>query len=303
MDNILGNNLMQVLMNIENFPLLVNVPIDYNDTMPPETLCKIAQKFISRMDYDNARICLSIAIEKNHTPSMIQLGRFYELVEINPEEMSRLYNLAIENNDKDGAYAFAVYYKKINNEAKMIEYLIVGAERFNDPTSIYNLITYYLEKLDKDNCLKYCNKLIKLDPNTGHYMIGFAFEKFIMIDEMKIHYTMFLNNLEAKSIEFHEEKDKILDVIRLFLQNEIELPFIQTMLHKFNITDASILGHLQFKINKTKLSNYKISGDCMICYETTDLQLFDCLGHHYCIGCNIKLEKCAVCKCSRKCLH
>jgi tetratricopeptide (TPR) repeat protein len=244
-----------------------------------------------------------MAIEKNHTPSMIQLAKYYEQVEPNVAEMIRLYTLAYENGNKQGAFQLATYYTKVKNEAEMIKYLVIGSERFNDRDSIYNLIIHYFKKEDKNNSLKYCDKLIENNPNAGHYMKGHIFEKFNEIDCMKIHYHMFLSNLPAGSIEAHDEGDKILDVIKLYVQNEIDLPFIQTMLHKFQITDAGILGHLQFKINKTKLANYKHNGECMICYDTKDLQMFDCLGHHYCLECIIKIQQCAVCKCSRKCMH
>jgi tetratricopeptide (TPR) repeat protein len=287
---------------MENFPVQ-QLHIEYNDTMTGEQLGEIALKFIKSGDYDNARICLSMAIEKNHTESMIQFGKYYEQVEPNVEEMVRLYTLAYENGNKEGAFELAAYYTKIKNEPEMIKYLEIGAERFNDHNAIYNLIIHFLGKEDKDNSLKYCDKLIENNPNAGHYIKGYVFQKFNDIDCMKIHYHMFLSNLPPNPIGTQEDGEKILDVIKIYIQNEIDLPFIQTMLHKFQITDGGILGHLQFKINKTKLSNYKMNGDCMICYETKDLQMFDCLGHHYCLGCNIKIQQCAVCKCSRKCMH
>lgn len=301
MSNNLANNLLQLLM-MENFPVQ-QIPIEYNDTMTGEKLGEVALKFIKRGDYDNARICLSMAIEKNHTESMIQFGKYYEQVEPNVEEMVRLYTLAYENGNKEGAFQLASYYTLVKNEPEMIKYLVIGAERFNDRDAIYNLIIHFLGKEDKENTLKYCDKLIENNPNAGHYMKGYVFQKFNDIDCMKIHYHMFLTNLPENPIGTQEDGEKILDVIKLYMQNEIDLPFIQSMLHKFQITDGGVLGNLQFKINKTKLPNYKQHGDCMICYDTKDLQMFDCLGHHYCLECIIKIQQCAVCKCSRKCLH
>jgi tetratricopeptide (TPR) repeat protein len=282
---------------------LPNVQLNYDDTMSGDKLNEIAQKFITYGDYDNARICLLMAIEKSHTKSMLQLGTYYEQVEPNVDEMIRLYTLTYENGDKEGAFQLASYYTKMKNEPEMIKYLVIGAERFNDRDAIYNLIIHYLTKEDKENSLKFCDKLIENNPNAGHYMKGHIFEKFNDIDCMKIHYHMFLTNLPPNPVGTQEDGEKILDVIKTYMHNEIDLPFIQSMLHKFQITDGGVLGHLQFKINKTKLSNYKMNGDCMICYETKDLQMFDCLGHHYCLGCIMKIQQCAVCKCSRKCMH
>jgi len=301
----LASLLLNELVNVmgQDASSLPNVQLNYDDTMSGDKLNEIAQKFITYGDYDNARICLLMAIEKSHTKSMLQLGTYYEQVEPNVDEMIRLYTLTYENGDKEGAFQLASYYTKMKNEPEMIKYLVIGAERFNDRDAIYNLIIHYLTKEDKENSLKFCDKLIENNPNAGHYMKGHIFEKFNDIDCMKIHYHMFLTNLPPNPVGTQEDGEKILDVIKTYMHNEIDLPFIQSMLHKFQITDGGVLGHLQFKINKTKLSNYKMNGDCMICYETKDLQMFDCLGHHYCLGCIMKIQQCAVCKCSRKCMH
>jgi tetratricopeptide (TPR) repeat protein len=295
------NELVNIMEN--NSSAVSNIPLNYDDTMSGDKLNEIAQKYIIKGDYDNSRICLLMAIEKSHTKSMLQLGTYYEQVEPNVDEMIRLYTLTYENGDKEGTFALANYYTKIQNDEQMIKYLTIGANRFNDRDSIYNLIVYYQKKHDKINCLYWVDKLIVDNPNAGHYLKGWAFEKFNDTDCMKIHYTMFLEKLPPNPIVSHEDAEKILDIIKIYLHNEIDLPFIQTMLHKFSITDDIILGHLQFKINKTKLPNYTQTGECMICYETKDIQMYDCLGHHYCLGCTIKIEKCAVCKCTKKCIH
>ena len=300
-----GSILLNELVNVmgqEAFDL-PNVPLNYDETMSGDKLNEIAQKYIKKGDYDNARICLLMAIEKGHTKSMLQLGTYYEQVEPNVEDMIRLYTLAYENGNKEGVFALANYYTKMNNEEQMIKYLLIGANRFEDRDAIYNLIVHYQKKQEKINCLFWVDKLIANNPNAGHYLKGWAFEKFNDIDCMKIHYTMFLEKLPPNPILSHEDAEKILDIIRLYIHNEIDLQFIQQMLHKFSITDDVILGHLQFKINKTKLPNYMQTGECMICYDTKDIQMYDCLGHYYCLGCTIKLDKCPVCKCTKKCIH
>jgi len=301
----LASILLNELVNVmgQDAPTVSIASLNYDDTMSGDKLNTIAQKFIKKGDYDNARICLSMAIDKGHTKSMLQLGTFYEQVEPNVDEMIRLYTLTYENGNKEGAFALANYYTRMKNDEQMIKYLTIGANRFDDRDSIYNLIVHYQKKQEKINCLFWVDKLIANNPNAGHYLKGWAFEKFNDLDCMKIHYSMFLENLPPNPIVSHEDAEKILDIIKLYIHNEIDLQYIQQMLHKFSITDDAILGHLQFKINKTKLPDYKQFAECIICYEKRDIQMFDCLGHHYCLGCTIKLEKCAFCKCTKKCIH
>ena len=118
-----------------------------------------------------------------------------------------------------------------------------------------------------------------------------------------------MNNVDSNLIKYNNDElnqyeKHFMYIIRLYLDNEIELSFIQYVLHKFNITMPGILGHLQYKLNKSKLSIYKQISTCPICYaDNIELQLFDCLGHHYCKECTIGLDKCAMCKCTKKCIH
>jgi hypothetical protein len=120
-----------------------------------------------------------------------------------------------------------------------------------------------------------------------------------------------LNNVNPSLLVFDNDIDnnyekKFLNVIKLFLNNEINLGFIQSILHKYNITMSQILGHLQFKLNKIKLKDpeYSKIGTCNICFgDDVKLQLYDCLGHYYCLECTINMEKCAVCRCIKKCDH
>jgi hypothetical protein len=79
---------------------------------------------------------------------MLQLGTYYEQVEPNVEEMIRLYTLTYENGNKEGAFALANYYTKMNNEEQMIKYLTICANRFDDRDAIYNLILHYQKKDD-----------------------------------------------------------------------------------------------------------------------------------------------------------
>ena len=53
---------------------------------------------------------------------------------------------------------------------------------------------------------------------------------------------------------------------------------------------------MQFKKNKMKLIEYKKLDECYICLDNTELKMFDCIGHHYCTMCTIKLDNCPICR-------
>jgi hypothetical protein len=260
-------------------------------------------------NYDNMKICFSMAIEKNYTKAMLHLARYYEQIEFNLEEVIRLNTLAYENGDRDGAYALASYYKHVNNVPNIIKYLTIGAERFGDEEAIYDLILYYSNIKDEENSFKNCNILITKNPLQGHYVMGKTFQAFDKFNDMKVHFNEYLNKLTVNEIKFdidpinvHEKQFS--NVLKIYMDNDINLTFVQSTLHRLNITTSKLLGHLQFKLNKTKLPHYlQENKTCSICFDDTNLNLFDCLGHHYCENCTIKMDICAVCQCSKKCGH
>jgi tetratricopeptide (TPR) repeat protein len=260
-------------------------------------------------DYDNMKICLAMAIEKNYTPAMVHLARFYDQIEHDLNEMIRLYTLAYENGNKDGAFGLVDYYKSTHDIANVLKYLNIGVDQFNDQESIYDLVMYYQSINDETNSLKYCDKLIQTNPNRGHFIKGKMFQTFKKYDEMKIHFNSFFESLVPTNLlfntdELNNDEKQFSYVIKLYMDNELDLPYVQFILHKFNITTSTILGHLQFKLNKTKLTIYNQVGTCAICFnDNINLQLFDCLGHHYCRDCTISMDKCAVCRCTKKCSH
>ena len=284
-------------------------PIEYSESMTPEVLTDIALKYMVRNEYDNMKICFSMAIEKHHISAMLHFARYYEQVEENDDEVIRLYNLALENGSKDGAYMLGQFYKIKNDIPNACKYFDIGIERFKDEDSIYILIMHYQSINDEVNSMKYCDKLIECNPIKGYFIKGKSCELFQKYSEMKENYNKFLNTVDPNLIKFNNDELNQYEkhfgyIIRLYLENEIDLSFMQYVLHKFNITTSGILGHLQYKLNKCKLSIYKQTGTCPICYaDNIELQLFDCLGHHYCKDCTIGLEKCAMCKCTKKCLH
>jgi len=289
-------------MNNIIVPLVNNEYIEYNDTMSSDELTNIGSQYWHNQDYDNMKICLSMAIEKNNTKAMLILGRYYEEVEFNLGELIRLYTLAYENGNKEGSYSLASYYKHINDTPNIIKYLNICIDRFNDEDAIHDLIIYYNRVKDEINSFKYCNILMNKNNLQGHYVYGKSFRLFEKFQEMKIHFNSFLEQITIE--QYNDYETQLLHVFKIFLDNEINLPFVQSTIQRLNITTKKLVGHLNFKLNKTKLPNYKKENTtCPVCFDDTELKLFDCLGHHYCESCTIKLISCEYCFCSKKCDH
>jgi hypothetical protein len=306
--NLISTMIMPEDINIINLNNGVG-GIAYNDTMTGEELTNVAMEYLSIQDYDNMKICFALAIEKKYTKAMLHFARYYEQIEYNRDEVIRLNTLAYENGDRDGAYSLALFFKQLNDTPNILKYLIIGAEDFDDEEAMSDLIVYYTSINDETNSFKYCNILYQKNILQGHYILGKTYKEYNKFSEMKIHFNEYFNKLTTDEIKFdttfrigHEKQ--FLNVLKIYMDNDINLEFIQSTLHRLNITTSNLLGHLQFKLNKTKLPHYlQVNKTCSICFDDTDLKLFDCLGHHYCESCTIKIDICAVCQCSKKCGH
>jgi hypothetical protein len=213
-----------------------------------------------------------------------------------PEELQKI--LSIHDNINEILYIIE-YYRKTNNEIKMLKLLKVAVEPpFSNPESIREIIFYYIQKREKEECIKYWG-YIKHEKQK-YYMLGFINECFGQVEEMKISYYKFLELSSLEDLSDLQSNYSITYVIHIFIQNEIDLPHIQTIINKFKIRENNISGQLQFKLNKINLPNYKKHDECPICYNKTELQMYDCLGHHFCVNCTININECAICKCACK---
>lgn len=291
-------------MNTFPFPLF-NFPINifdikYDESMSPDMLNNIANKFIILYDYNNMKRCYTLAVEKKSTLAMVQLARYYTQIEPNEEEVIRLYNLAIENDDGNGAHELAEYYKSKDDITNFIKYSNISIDQFNNEESTIPIISYYNGIKDETNSIKYCDKLIKINSLRGYFTKGMTYQIYDKYTEMKECYDTYLNNL---CINNFDDPIHYKYVIKLYLMNDIDIPYVQSMMHKFKMVEPKLTGHLQYKIHKSKLKEpmYNKIGTCSICLtDAITLQLFDCLGHYYCRDCTIKIDKCAVCMCTKR---
>ena len=281
--------------------------IPYDETMTGEQLTDIGCEYTKLGNSYHTKKCFELAINKNYPSAILCLGNYYLRVENNSTEFIRLYNMGLEHQMKDAPIALAEYYHSIDDIPNMVKYLKISVDEFNDSASIYNLIMHYNHENDEPNSIKYCNMLIEHNYKNGQFFMGQTFRQFTKYNEMIKHYKLFLEDIKDGEVNFYNDNISELEnqamfvIFHVFIANEIDLEEMQTYLHKFNITTDQLLGLLQFKINKTKIPYYSKIGECPICLEdNVNLKLYDCLGHYYCQMCTVKIEKCAICKCSRR---
>lgn len=237
---------------------------------------------------------------------MLNLARYYEQFEVNSEEMIKYYSLAIENDSKDGAISLIEYFTYLSDIPNIIKYTTIAADKFNDINSIVDLIKHYSNANDEQNSLKYSDKLIEVNANKGFFMKGTIFENLKKYNEMIIEYTKFLDTVNLSNTSSILIERNFMYVVLLFINNEINLTYVQSVLQKHNIQTQNLWSHLQYKLNKLKLVQppYSKVGRCNICLDDdVTLQIFDCIGHYYCRNCTITINHCSFCKCTKKCSH
>ena len=75
------------------------------------------------------------------------------------------------------------------------------------------------------------------------------------------------------------------------------MKWIYAMYKRHNIKDIKINNQMQIIENKMKFS---IIDKCPICYDETNLVLYECFAHYYCLDCIYqgvyKDKKCAICR-------
>jgi hypothetical protein len=192
--------------------------------------------------------------------------------------MKTYYTVAISQGNYDAAYMLALYYRDICNEKLMNLYIKVGADHGHglcqhliaankgDIYSSHELFKYYKKTNQLNEMIKYITSFndIELDEPTKRIILSMP----IISESLKT------------------------SLIDMFLIRK-ELSFVYTMCKKHNIINSKISSFLQILDNKMKIS---IIDECPICYNNTNLIIYECFGHYYCLNCIFLINKCAVCR-------
>lgn len=260
---------------------------------------------INQHDYIKYNIIKHI-IKLNDNDITHQSINYLHDINIPLEILVPLYKKMYKNNDLKGIDHLIMYYDYKGANKKRYKYLKIGWYKFKDQRSLCSLIHYYSVNKDYDNVDKYTNILKPINPSIAQFMIGMEHKLRNNYDEMIINLKLFFEYIKDEDLIYIEDKElndhtkAYINILRLFISNEIELKFVHEITNKFKLITRSIYNKIQVKINKTKLTDYKKIGTCNVCMENeTELQLFDCLGHHYCKKCTVQLNKCPTCLCDR----
>jgi hypothetical protein len=274
---------------------------EYNENMSGYELNEIALNYRDIYDYDTMIECFTFAINKDYIPAMLNLATYYAQNNIEVDKMVKLYTTAYEKGEKEGLISLIEFYKSKNNLENMVKYSDILIEKFNNLKHIYYLINEYKILKKEEICIKYCNKLLSINPLDCHFTLGHIYHSFYKLNESVTSYKKCLELFNQETTTIENEQFYI--IIKYFIENEIELKYIQSILHKFKIIDNSIQSNLQYRINKTQLPHYKKDEECSICMDSTNIKLYDCLGHWFCDTCTSNMVKCPACGCSKKCFH
>jgi len=159
----------------------------------------------------------------------------------------------------------ANYYKFTNDIDDMIKYYVMAINS-GDIESSQNLAKYYNDIGNIDEMIKY---IVSIDDDI------------VLDDTVK-------NKLLSLTTISYSIKTSL---INMFLMRK-EMAFVYAMCKKHNIVNSKISSLLQILDNKMKMS---IKNDCPICYNNTDLILYECFGHYYCLNCIHLITKCSIC--------
>ena len=221
------------------------------------------------------------------------------------------------------------YYESINDTNNMVKYLIVASKN-NDIMAINKLISYYESINDIDEMIKYLLIKFKIDQDISifdGYMnidiireLGLYYKSISNIVKMKEYYLMgvkmndiiSINNMityyknsnvklddifKSICLELDIIDNKLKDFILHLFERKQEMKWIYAMYKRHNIKDIKINNQMQIIENKMKFS---IIDKCPICYDETNLVLYECFAHYYCLDCLYqgvyKNKKCAICR-------
>lgn len=224
---------------------------------------------------------------------------------INSDIILPLHQNLYKNNVVKGVENLIMYYYQKNALKKRFKYLNIGWYKYKSKKCLIGIIQEYSVNKDFDNLNKYYKFLNEIDKPYSEFIIGIQYKYHNKFDKMIEHFKLFLECIDKNLLLF--DKDEISEyenaysiIIHTLVGNEIDLKYVQTIYNKFNIKSKKLMIYLQLKINKTKLSDYCKIGECSTCLDDdVNMQMFDCLNHHYCRNCTIQLLTCPKCTIGR----
>jgi hypothetical protein len=182
-------------------------------------------------------------------------------------------------------YYLIKYYLCKKNSLMLIWYdhIVNNKELMKDCFKDCKNLALYFKNINDDKKMIYCYETASYYGCTHSMMLlGEYYKKKKIMNKMKYWYE--------KEIEKNKKKNKSLVILRDYFiliedyQNLVSLVF-KYKEYFYNYLNFHYVRNLQSKID-----------ECPICYESTNLILYDCTGHYQCTSCYLKMKICPYCK-------
>jgi len=172
---------------------------DY-DLTNPMIINLIGEYYYSvHKDYDRMMKYLLMAIKKDNSYAMINLGYYYKVMK-DYDQMLKYYLMAIEKCNSRAMIHLGYYYREIKDYELMIKYYLLAIEK-GDAHAMERLGTYYKKMKDYEQMMKYYLMAIEKNNSYAMYFLSkyyWYYEK--NYKSAKEYYIMAIekNNINAK---------------------------------------------------------------------------------------------------------
>ena len=214
-----------------------------------------------------------MAIEKNNSDAMYDLGYYYHSIEKDYDNMKKYYLMAIEKGNSKAMNNLGYYYQHVMEDYdNMKKYYIMAVEK-NNSEAMFRLGMYYYNTKDYDNMKKYYIMAIEKGNSDlqshAMYNLGFYYEYTEKdYDNMKKYYLMAIEKDNDMAIKNLERIRKAISQIPDINVKEDDIIYTNELVKRIT---------------------------CYICRTHEKNTVFNC-GHSTCFGCSQKIETCGLCK-------
>jgi tetratricopeptide (TPR) repeat protein len=267
----------------------------------------------------------------NTNPVYIRYLGYYYYLKDNIDEMKKYFQIGVDNGDSQSMVELGLCNLLIDKDLeKSKELLMLSVEKGNIH-GMYRLAISYTDNMFKEDpeyCDKESDKLFdKLIELKFDYAMNYLGNFYLFKNPIKSReYFIMMNESGNISGNFgiielgcnkETKKELLTEIITKWNLNRCVFKNMNKLISQLviNNVDANLLlkhcERLEFKnvdvifkvqavsaVLKNKMKFSK-QGECPICLEEKELIPFDCFGHFFCVECDKKTNKCALCRISR----
>ena len=237
-------------------------------------------------NYEKMKKYYLIAIEKENSDAMTNLGIYYYFIEKNHKEAIKYYSMAIEKGNSNAMLRLGCYCELIEDYEEMTKYFLMAIEKDNS-NAMYSLGSHYEDIEDYEEMKKYYLMAIEKGNSNAMFKLGYYYENIKDYQEMTKYYLMAIEkeNSNAMFKLGYYYRNNILKFFNLLFNLEKKSDIV---INKINYLSKNIDVDNYIKKLNTNINNIK---DCIVCYEKIQHIQFDC-GHEICINCYCSMNNC-----------